>query len=217
MGFPRFPGRSRPRVSALPAAHAGGGDGSDRGAGQGRRVCGSRRPKALSRCGPTSWSAPMAGAPSCARRRALRSMDLGAPMDVLWMRVSKRPGDPSQLLGRIEAGQMLVMIDRGDYWQCAYRHPQGLAGATQAGGACRPFARSSRELAPFLGDRVDELAILGRHQAAHRCGRSAQAMVQARAAVHRRCGPRHVARRRRRDQSRDPGCGRDGQYPRARC
>src|SRR5438093_964628 len=48
----------------------------------------------------------------------LPSIEFGAPMDVLWMRVSRRPGDPRQLLGRVDYGQIFVMIDRGDYWQC---------------------------------------------------------------------------------------------------
>ena len=74
------------------------------------------------------------GRRSIVREKAgLEVMDVGAPMDVLWMRVSKRPGDPSQLLGRIEAGQMLVMIDRGEYWQCAYLIPKGSVEDLEAG------------------------------------------------------------------------------------
>lgn len=46
--------------------------------------------------------------------------DLGAPMDVLWLRIAKRSGDPAQPLGRIGAGRLFVMLDRGSYWQCAY-------------------------------------------------------------------------------------------------
>jgi 2-polyprenyl-6-methoxyphenol hydroxylase-like FAD-dependent oxidoreductase len=50
----------------------------------------------------------------------------GAPMDVLWMRVSRRPGDPDDAFGQIDAGRMLVMLNRGDYWQCACVIPKGL-------------------------------------------------------------------------------------------
>src|SRR5438270_2365567 len=60
-------------------------------------------------------------------RAGLQVMDLGAPMDVLWMRISRRPTDPGQTLGHIEAGRMLVMIDREDYWQCGFVIPTGAA------------------------------------------------------------------------------------------
>ena len=46
--------------------------------------------------------------------------DLGAPIDVLWFRASKQPGDPEQVLGRMSRNKMLVTIDRNDYWQCAF-------------------------------------------------------------------------------------------------
>ena len=46
--------------------------------------------------------------------------DIGAPMDVLWMRLSRRPDDKYETLGRIDAGHVFVMLNRGDYWQCAY-------------------------------------------------------------------------------------------------
>jgi 2-polyprenyl-6-methoxyphenol hydroxylase-like FAD-dependent oxidoreductase len=53
-------------------------------------------------------------------RSGLQVMDLGAPIDVLWMRLKHRPGDENNaVLGHIEAGQVLVMLYRGDYWQCA--------------------------------------------------------------------------------------------------
>jgi 2-polyprenyl-6-methoxyphenol hydroxylase-like FAD-dependent oxidoreductase len=55
----------------------------------------------------------------------LKVEDLGAPMDVLWMRLSRRPGDPDQPLGRIDAGQVFVMLNRGDYFQCALVIPKG--------------------------------------------------------------------------------------------
>jgi 2-polyprenyl-6-methoxyphenol hydroxylase-like FAD-dependent oxidoreductase len=66
------------------------------------------------------------GRHSTVRERAgLEVEDIGAPMDVLWMRLSKRPGDGGQLMGRILPGRLFVMIDRGDYWQCAYVIPKG--------------------------------------------------------------------------------------------
>ena len=97
------------------------------------------------------------GRRSVVREKAgLQVMDIGAPMDVLWMRVPKSPGDPDQLLGRIEAGQMLVMIDRGDYWQCAYLIPKGSYETLKQEGL-GAFRSKLAGLAPFLGERVEEL------------------------------------------------------------
>src|SRR5262249_43608606 len=58
-------------------------------------------------------------------KAGLEKIDLGAPMDVLWMRLSQRPGDPKESMGRFEPGHVFVMIDRGDYWQCAFVIPKG--------------------------------------------------------------------------------------------
>jgi len=86
----------------------------------------------------------------------LQVMDIGAPMDVLWMRLPRVPDDPDQLQGRIVAGQMLVLIDRGDYWQCAFVIPKGsLATIRQEG--LEAFRAKLARLAPFLGSRVQEL------------------------------------------------------------
>lgn len=83
--------------------------------------------------------------------------DLGAPMDVLWLRLSKRSGDGSQTLGRIQAGRLFVMLDRGDYWQCAYAIPKGGFEALRAQGI-EPFRREIVALNPALADRVHEIA-----------------------------------------------------------
>ncbi len=89
-------------------------------------------------------------------RAGLEVMDIGAPMDVLWMRLSRLPDDPDQLQGRIVAGQMLVMIDRGDYWQCAFVIPKGSFAAIRQEGL-EAFRAKLTGLAPFLGGRVEEL------------------------------------------------------------
>ena len=97
------------------------------------------------------------GRGSIIRERAgLQVLDLGAPMDVLWMRISRRPGDPGQTLGRAEAGRMFVMIDREEYWQCGFVIPKGGADDIRRHGI-DPVRESVAELAPFLRDRVDEL------------------------------------------------------------
>src|SRR3954463_2802888 len=97
------------------------------------------------------------GRGSTVRRLAgLESRDLGAPMDALWMRISRLPGDPTQSLGRIAAGQILVLIDRGDYWQVAYVIPKG--GYEEIHRRGLPALRSAIvTLAPFLENRVVEL------------------------------------------------------------
>jgi len=86
----------------------------------------------------------------------LPSIEFGAPMDVLWMRVSRRPGDPRQLLGRVDYGQIFVMIDRGDYWQCGLVVRKGALAEIQRRGL-EALRADIRRLAPFLGERVAEL------------------------------------------------------------
>jgi 2-polyprenyl-6-methoxyphenol hydroxylase-like FAD-dependent oxidoreductase len=82
--------------------------------------------------------------------------DIGAPIDVLWMRVSRQPADPEGLLGNLDAGIVFVMIDRGDYWQCAFVIPKGGIDDIHARGLPE-FRERIRRLVPFLGDRVTEL------------------------------------------------------------
>ena len=82
--------------------------------------------------------------------------DLGAPMDVLWLRLSKRAGDASQTLGRLQAGQLFIMLDRGDYWQCAFVIPKGGFEALRAKGI-ENFRAEIVALNPTLADRVNEI------------------------------------------------------------
>src|ERR1700693_969182 len=61
------------------------------------------------------------GRHSIVREKAgLEVIDLGAPIDVLWMKIARQADDPNQTLGRVRAGKILVTLNRGDYWQCAY-------------------------------------------------------------------------------------------------
>jgi 2-polyprenyl-6-methoxyphenol hydroxylase-like FAD-dependent oxidoreductase len=97
------------------------------------------------------------GRQSTVRERAgLEVEDLGAPMDALWMRLSKKPGDGSQTLGRIQAGRLFVMLDRGDYWQCAYVIPKGGFERLRAEGI-EAFRKDLVALNPRLADRVSEI------------------------------------------------------------
>jgi len=86
----------------------------------------------------------------------LQVKHLGAPIDVLWMRLSRRKGDPNAALGRIGAGALLVMLDRGDYWQCAYVIGKGEAENVRRQGIAA-FRERVAEIAPVLSDRLTEL------------------------------------------------------------
>jgi 2-polyprenyl-6-methoxyphenol hydroxylase-like FAD-dependent oxidoreductase len=86
----------------------------------------------------------------------LRVKDLGAPIDVLWMRLSKQPGDPNEVLGRVAAGALLVMLDRGNYWQCAYVVAKGEAERLRGEGITA-FRDRVGDVAPLLGNRLTEL------------------------------------------------------------
>ena len=87
----------------------------------------------------------------------LTAIDKGAPMDVLWLRLSRRPEESSQAFGRIDAGRMLVQINRGDYWQCAYLIAKGGFDAVRKKGL-QAFRAEIARLSPALSDRVHELA-----------------------------------------------------------
>ena len=82
---------------------------------------------------------------------------LGAPMDVLWFRLTHKATDKAETMGRFDRGSILVMLDRGDYWQCAYVIAKGSAETLKAAGI-EKFREKIAQLMPFLADRVHELA-----------------------------------------------------------
>jgi 2-polyprenyl-6-methoxyphenol hydroxylase-like FAD-dependent oxidoreductase len=82
--------------------------------------------------------------------------DIGAPIDVLWFRLSRRNSDTEDTGGHIEAGKMMVMLNRGDYWQCAYVIPKGGIETVKREGLAK-FRERVVELSPFLSDRIDEI------------------------------------------------------------
>ena len=97
------------------------------------------------------------GRASVVRERAgLKVEDIGAPIDVLWMRLTRRPSDGAEPLGRMGAGKVFVMIHRGDYWQCAYVIAKGAAEEIKAKGL-DAFRAAIVEVAPQMNDRVQEL------------------------------------------------------------
>jgi len=98
------------------------------------------------------------GRRSVVRERAgLKVIDLGAPMDVMWMRLSRRPTDPPQTLGHFDRGRILFLINREDYWQCAFVIPKGTADEIRQRGL-EAFHQEIAALEPFLQDRIEELS-----------------------------------------------------------
>ena len=98
---------------------------------------------------------------------ALSVQDLGAPIDVLWLRIAKRPNDPGGSGGRIGTGSFLATIDRGTYWQCAYVIHKGGIEAIKAAGL-DAFRARLVALMPVFADRIqaelaswDDVKLLG--------------------------------------------------------
>ena len=89
-------------------------------------------------------------------KAGFKSDDYGAPMDVLWFRVPRKETDESEPFGHIEAGAMMIMLNRGDYWQCAYVIPKGENDRVTAEGL-DAFRQRVVFMSPFLADRVGEL------------------------------------------------------------
>lgn len=86
----------------------------------------------------------------------LESHEYGVSMDVLWFRISRRPDDATETFGHVDAGSFLIMLNRGDYWQCAEVIPKGAMDRVKAEGI-EAFRRRVVGLSPFLADRIGEL------------------------------------------------------------
>jgi 2-polyprenyl-6-methoxyphenol hydroxylase-like FAD-dependent oxidoreductase len=97
------------------------------------------------------------GRKSVVRERAgLQVESLGAPIDVLWFRLSRHPNDPGQVMGRFGSGKIMVMLNRDDYWQCAFVIPKGQLEEIKRRGL-PAFRDDIVSISPFLRDRVAEL------------------------------------------------------------
>lgn len=86
----------------------------------------------------------------------LTPRSFGVPMDVWWFRLPRRADDPDGGVGRFSTGHFCVMIDRGDYWQCAYLIRKGSDAALRAAGIGE-LRRRFAGLVPWIADRVDTL------------------------------------------------------------
>jgi 2-polyprenyl-6-methoxyphenol hydroxylase-like FAD-dependent oxidoreductase len=97
------------------------------------------------------------GRHSTVRERAgLIGDDYGAPMDVLWFRLSRKESDTTETFGHVEAGAMMITLDRGDYWQCAYVIAKGGIERVKAEGL-DAFRRRVVTMSPFLANRIGEI------------------------------------------------------------
>src|SRR5262252_3206538 len=97
------------------------------------------------------------GRHSIVRAKAgLESDDFGAPMDVMWFRLPRKPDDSEETVGHIEDGRMIVMLNRVDYWQCAYVIPKGTAEEVKRAGL-EKFREAVGEMSPFTRDRLNEI------------------------------------------------------------
>ena len=97
------------------------------------------------------------GRTSVVRDRAGLTVDtLGAPIDVLWLRLSRRETDRAETLGVIRSGRIFVMLNRGEYWQCGFVIPKGEAADLRERGL-DAFREEIAAMVPFLGDRVAEI------------------------------------------------------------
>jgi 2-polyprenyl-6-methoxyphenol hydroxylase-like FAD-dependent oxidoreductase len=89
------------------------------------------------------------GRHSTLRERAgFKVDDIGAPMDVMWFRLPRNDSDGGEVVGHIESGRMLVMLNRNDYWQCAFVIPKGSADAVRSRGLDK-FRATVGDMAPF--------------------------------------------------------------------
>jgi 2-polyprenyl-6-methoxyphenol hydroxylase-like FAD-dependent oxidoreductase len=89
-------------------------------------------------------------------KAGLEVLEFGAPMDVLWFRVSKGANDPSATMGRFGDGRIFVLIDRGAYWQCGYVIAKGTIDEIHRQGI-EAFRESVARIVPFPLDRVGEV------------------------------------------------------------
>jgi 2-polyprenyl-6-methoxyphenol hydroxylase-like FAD-dependent oxidoreductase len=89
-------------------------------------------------------------------KSGLEVEDFGAPMDVLWFRLSRHAEDPGQAFGRLDRGKMMIMIDRREYWQCGYLIRKGDFDAIRERGIAE-FRASLSSLVPSVAERVREI------------------------------------------------------------
>jgi 2-polyprenyl-6-methoxyphenol hydroxylase-like FAD-dependent oxidoreductase len=83
-------------------------------------------------------------------------LEVGVPIDVLWFRISRKGSDPEQLLGNINYGRVLVLVNRTEYFQAGLIIPKGSFERMKEDGL-DAFREIVRKIAPHLADRVEEI------------------------------------------------------------
>ncbi len=89
-------------------------------------------------------------------KAALPILNLGAPIDVLWMRMTRKDTDPNYFFGRFDRGRIIAMLNRETYWQCAFVIQKGQIEELKSRGL-EDFKAKVVESLPFLHDRMPEL------------------------------------------------------------
>src|SRR5579862_4413430 len=93
---------------------------------------------------------------SMRRAAGLEVQEFGVPIDVLWFRISRRAGDPEQVLGNINYGKALILINRGNYYQAGLIIRKGSFDEVKSRGIGQ-FRHAVSQIAPYLADRTSEL------------------------------------------------------------
>jgi 2-polyprenyl-6-methoxyphenol hydroxylase-like FAD-dependent oxidoreductase len=114
---------------------------------------------------PEGWRAVSADLVVCAdgrgsilrERAGFKPQDFGAPMDVMWFRLPRKETDTAETLGRFDAGRIFIMLNRGNYWQCAFVIPKGAFADVKERGL-GAFQASVGALVPFEAERAKEIS-----------------------------------------------------------
>ena len=117
-------------------------------------------------------------------RAGLEQREFGVPIDVLWMRISKKQGDPKQTLGFFQHGKLVVLLDRDDYWQCGFVILKGAFDEIKARGLTQ-FQNDLASFADFLKRPCNGIGRLVENQIAHRASESPARLVLRRIALYR--------------------------------
>jgi 2-polyprenyl-6-methoxyphenol hydroxylase-like FAD-dependent oxidoreductase len=89
-------------------------------------------------------------------KSGLSKVEYGSPMDVLWFRITKKESDSSSLFGKVDLGKILIMLNRGEYWQCGFLIRKGEFENIKLEGI-DSFRQSIAEFAPAFTERVKEI------------------------------------------------------------